>query len=357
MTKTIKHGFLVLVATLGLLASALGYAVDTEAPTLKDVAEHQDAEEEVKKKLIETATKGPYDEFLRITPRSSLLALGEVLEKKDFERATNYFDLRNLPFSIDEGIDAEELVRKMVIVAQRVMIIDVEALSDDPGGHSDDGLPSYRDRVTVVDTRDGPVDILMQRVPRGDGVFVWKISNATVARIPALYDEFGYGPVGERLSHIFPHYVIMGFEVWQLVMLVGLFIISYIIAFLATFFIMKLVQMTQRFNKKRLQMFIVGPLRFLIAVIIFRSTFDSIAPSLVARAIFEAKTLLIFAITWVMLGVVDVKVAAEFAGGVLHPLLFLPPARRSEAAIHRVVGELVHREIARRLQLRPRFED
>ena len=306
MTKTIKHTLLFLVATLGVLASAAVYAVDTEAPTLKDVTEHKDTEKEVKKQLVEAAVKGPYDEFYRITPRSSLLALSQVLDEKDFERATNYFDLRNLPFSIEEDINPEELVRKILVVAQRAMVIDVEALSDNPDGHSDDGLPSYRDRVTVVDTQDGPVDILMQRVPRGDGVFIWKISNATVARIPTLYDEFGYGPIGERLSQIFPHYVIMGFEIWQLVMVLALFTLSYIIAFLVTFIIIKLVQVTQRFKKKRLQKFIVGPLRFLIAVMIFRAMFDSIAPSLVARAIFEAKSFLILAIVWVLFGVVDV---------------------------------------------------
>ena len=32
----------------------------------------------------------------------------------------------------------------------------------------------------------------MQRIPRGDGEFIWKISNATtVAQIPALDAEFG----------------------------------------------------------------------------------------------------------------------------------------------------------------------
>ena len=51
-------------------------------------------------------------------------------------------------------------------------------------------MPSYRDRIATLKTKDGPVDILMQRIPRGDGVFIWKISNATVAIIPELNDEF-----------------------------------------------------------------------------------------------------------------------------------------------------------------------
>ncbi len=185
------------------------------------------------------------------------------------------------------------------------MTIDFEELSDDPLGHKDHGLPSFRDRVTTLKTKNGPVDILMQRVPRGDGEFVWKISNTTVAMIPALDAEFGYGLIGNKLSHIFPHYIVFGFEVWQLVMLMGLLLAGYVIAFILTFFVVKILQKNQRFNIQRLQKFIVGPLRFLIMILIFRATFDMIAPSMVARALFEARTFLIIAIIWVLLGVID----------------------------------------------------
>ncbi len=189
------------------------------------------------------------------------------------------------------------------------MTIDFEELSDDPLGHLDDGLPKYRDRITTLKTKGGSVDILMQRVPRGDGVFVWKISNATVAIIPALDDEFGYGIIGNHLSEIFPHYVVFGFEVWQIVMLIGLLIVGYVFAYVITFIIVKTLQINERFNKERLQKFVVGPLRFLIMIVFFRATFDMIAPSLVARALFEAQTFLIIAIVWVMLGVIDVVIA------------------------------------------------
>ena len=275
------------------------------APTLKDLAEKQKADEEVLKRLAEAPVAGPYDEYNRSTPRASLIALSVAIKEKDYETATNYLDLRNLPFSLEKEMDGPELVRKLVVVAKRAMVIDLESLSDDPLGHKDDGLPSFRDRVTTLKTKAGPVDILMQHVPRGDGVLIWKISNQTVALIPALNKEFGYGIIGDKLSHIFPHYIIWGFEIWQIVMLLVLFAMGYLIAFIATFILEKAIQKNPRFNKQRLQKFIVGPMRFLIMIIIFRSTFDMIAPSLTARALFEARTLLVLAIYWVILGVVD----------------------------------------------------
>jgi MscS family membrane protein len=275
------------------------------APTVKDLAEKQKAEEKVFKKLAEAPVSGPYDEFNRSTPRSSLIALALAVREQDYERAANYLDLRNLPFSLGAELDGQALVKKLIIVAKRSMAIDFEELSDDPLGHKGDGLPSFRDRITTMKTKAGPVDILMQRIPRGDGVFIWKISNATVALIPQLDKEFGYGIIGNKLSQVFPHYIIFGFEVWQLVMLAGLVLIGYLIAFVVTFVFVKLLQISKRFNYQRLQKFIVGPLRFLIMVLIFRAGFDMIAPSLAARALFEAKTLLVIAIFWMLLGVVD----------------------------------------------------
>ena len=169
------------------------------APTVKDLAEKQKAEEEVFKKLVEAPVSGPYDEHNRSTPRSTLIAFALAVKEKDLERAVNYLDLRNLPFSLDEDMDGQDLVKKLVIVAKRAMVIDFEELSDDPLGHKDDGLPGYRDRITTLKTKTGTVDILMQRVPRGDGVSIWKISNATVALIPELDKEFGYGNIGNKL--------------------------------------------------------------------------------------------------------------------------------------------------------------
>jgi len=279
------------------------------APTIKDLAERQELEEQVIKELAEAPVSGPYDEYNRSTPRSSLVALALAVREKDYQRAVNYLDLRNLPFSAEDELNGPELVKKLAIVAKRAMRVDFEELSDDPLGHRDDGLPSFRDRVTKLKTKAGPVDILMQRVPRGDGEYIWKISNATVAMIPALDAEFGYGIIGDRLSNIFPHYVVYGFEIWQIVMMLGLLLLGYAVAYVVTFIIVKILQKANRIKKERAQKFVVGPLRFLITIVFVRATFDMIAPSLVARAIFETRTFLIIAIVWVLVGVVDVVMA------------------------------------------------
>lgn len=290
-----------LFALLLVLPSAL-YAGD-EAPTLKEIVEKTDVEKILDK--AETApVKGPFDEYGRTTPRSSTIGLARALLDKDFDRAVHYMDLRNLPFTIDES-DGPELARQLLIIADRSMMVDYEAISDDPDGHLDDGLPSYRDRITTIKTSKGLVDILMQKVPRGDGAYVWKLSNATVAKIPELDDELGYGPIGDKLSLIFPHYYVMGLELWQWIMWLVLIVAGFSIAYIFTWLLFKLITLKRKQRLVRVEKFIKGPLRFLILVLFLRSTSDLIAPTLTVKALFEARTLLIIAMVWVLLGFVD----------------------------------------------------
>ena len=298
--------YLFIVLTLQLLVPMTALAED-KTPTVKEIVEQKEKE----KTLEDTSkapAKGPYDELGRSTPRSSLINLANALAGYKFELAVQYMDLRNLPFSVGEA-DGLDLARKLLIIGDRSIILDYEAVSDEPEGHLDDGLPKYRERVATIKTKEGPVDILMQRVPRGDGVFIWKLSNETVARIPALDKELGYGPIGDRLSLIFPHYDFMGLQVWQWLMLVVLILIGVLFAYVITWVLFKAVQIYLKQRLESAKKFINGPLRFLILAIFFHQTFDLIAPSLEARAFFEVGTLTIIAVVWILIGFVDLIMA------------------------------------------------
>jgi MscS family membrane protein len=325
-TSTTRLASLLLCLLLAL--PLLAFAAD-ETPTIKEVVEKQ-VPDRAAADAETTPAKGPYDEYGRTTPRSSVMNLAKALTAYDFETAVHYMDLRNLPFTVNED-DGPELARKLFIVADRSMLVDYAEISNDPEGHTDDGLPSYRDRITTIKTREGPVDILMQRVPRGDGVFIWKLSNATVARIPGLDEEFGYGPIGDRLSMMFPQYYLMGLELWQWSMLLVLIAVAVVIAYIITWILFKLVKLYRKERTTAAQKFINGPLRFLIFVLLIRSTFDLIAPSLEARAYFEAKTFLTVAIIWFLMGVVDLvmsRIAESMSRrGQADATVLLKPAR------------------------------
>jgi len=274
------------------------------APTIIEALELEDRDVTPEQEVALFAL-GPADEFNRGVPRSTILALRKAVANKDYERAINYFDFRNLPFSIEEQGGKEGLIRKLRIIAKQTLMLNLTTLSTDPGGHTDDGLPSYRDRVAVVNTPNGPVELYLQLVPRGDGVSIWKVSNATVAKIPDLYEYYGYGKIGEAMADMFPVYYFLDMETWQWVAFLLLVIAAYILAWLIT----SLINIPIRHKGlNHTAKFVNGPMRFLVLVILVRASFDSISPSLAVRALFETGTMYIVAVTWVTMGIVDIFV-------------------------------------------------
>ncbi|HBE93776.1 MAG TPA: hypothetical protein DDW55_15155, partial [Gammaproteobacteria bacterium] len=282
-----------------LLITALqpGVAISADtppAPTVKDLIEEEPAKED--KTAPVTVTKAiPQDEYDRGTPRSSIMGAAEALRNRDYDRLMNYLDTRNVPAHLLS--EDQELARQFKIIVDRSLWVDIDTVSDDPKGHKDDGLPSYRDIIARLDTPDGAVDILMQHVPDGKGGHVWKLSNRTVSKIPLLYEHYGYGELGDKLSRMLPEYEILGMLVWQWVMLLGIVLVAFVVGWLVT----RIASLTLSLRKDRpytrLHTFIAGPVRFLIIAAIIRVNYTLISPSYATKAIFEAKTLEIIALT------------------------------------------------------------
>ncbi|WP_428355821.1 mechanosensitive ion channel family protein [Methyloprofundus sp.] len=208
-----------------------------------------------------------------------------------------------------------------------------ENLSIEPTGHLDDGLPSYRDRVATINTPDGPVDILMQRVP-GDkkGDYIWKVSNRTVMEIPRLYELYGYGELGDKLSTLIPEIKGLAFQPWQMVILIAILVVAYIIAWLLTWLVTLFLKRSKSSKSEQRQRFLQGPVRFMLLVIIFRNYFYLTAPSLKVNALFEARTLYVVAFGWLLFGIVNLftsRLADRMAeNGNSNGSLMLRPAAR-----------------------------
>jgi MscS family membrane protein len=288
------------------LAHGIRYAVTT----LKQVLGKDDADTSTVDKLGAKAEKkiirkkvGPEDEFDRGVPRNSVAGYLQAAEKDDFERAANYLDLRRLPTGYSSS-DGHELAKQLYIVLNRTLWIDLDILSTDPHGHSQDGLPRSRDLVGVISVGNKHYDILLQRVPRGDGVSIWKFSSKTVSRIPRLYQEHGYSPIGEQLSDILPDYEFLGLELWQWVFLLLIFLA----ATLATLPVVRLVSWWIRRKQFPLSdlsaRFLNGPFNVFLVFMVVRQWFDVIQPSVTARALFEAKTLTIIITAWMLMRLV-----------------------------------------------------
>lgn len=275
-----------------------------QEPDAKDVLQQEEAQKEEPASTEQTA-KGPVDEFDHGTPRSSFQGLAEATRERDFERAAEYLDLRNLPKGA-AGTDGPELARQLKIVLDRALWVNTDVLSRDPGGLSDDGLPAYRDSLGRVELDDERIHIFIQRVPRRDGVYIWKISNETIGNVPELHELYGYGPIGEKLSKVTPEFEVLGLQTWQWLVLIGLFGVAYLIALLPTWIAAWILRRGKSGMGVEFARFISGPVRLLLAVLVVRSWIDVAHPGVTARAWMEGHTLMTFVVAWAIIRLVGV---------------------------------------------------
>jgi MscS family membrane protein len=207
---------------------------------------------------IEDVTAIPIDEFNRATPHWSMEGFLVAADAGKLETAAEYLDLRNLRGAANE-LTGTQLARRLDVIIKRANWVDVDELIDDPVGRSNDNLPDYRDSIGVVRHEDRDIQLLMQKVPRGDGVSIWKVSNATVSRIPELYKIYGYPEIIEDLRHALPMVTIFGYELFKWTVLFALSILAYVTVFLLALTIRLMLGNPDKTSHKRIFRFLVLP--------------------------------------------------------------------------------------------------
>jgi len=308
-----KHGFpdiLTNMIFLFLFAASSIFAAYSPAMAQDTAADQSNSKEDKSAEQSEpkkVKPLGPADEFNRGVPRSSLKGYLKAARDGDFDRAAKYLDLRYLPGRMDQS-QGPQLARQLKIVLDKVIWFDLDAVSADPDGFPDDGLPANRDNIGRIKTPDKTVDLLMQRVPRGDGVLIWKISNQTVAEIPHLYEYYGYGPFEESLSKIFPDAQFLGWQLWQWVLWLLNLVLAFVLAFIITWIVNLFLSRKDTAMRQQIKRFVAWPVRFLLWLLLEQVGLSFIGLSMTVRTLFRFDPVLPFVMTWTALRLVDLLV-------------------------------------------------
>ena len=279
----------------------------------------------------------PVDEFGRGSPRGTIKGYFEACREGDYEKAANYLDLRRIPG------DGPTLARQLRIILSRTLWVDIETLSQEYAGRSNDGLPSNRDRLGTIDTKAGKFDILIQQVPREDGVTVWKVAGVTLAQVPDLYKEFGYGVLERFLPKIFFDIQFLDIALWQWIGLLGLVLLAAIVSWFLTVFVMRIFGTAVAFTKTtiddKMRVAAAGPIRLGIAILVFRVGLVPLGLGVETMQFFSAllSALFIVAVTWLLLRISDVLSSVVEARlverGELGAIALVPPGRKFVKAI------------------------
>lgn len=333
-----------------LVATALACCAGSAAaqPTLKDLlapagSGEGAADTETEKGAAQAEPEPPpEDEFNRGVPRTAVDGYLLAAEAGDYERAAEYLDLRKLPKG-DRGKMGPELARELKIVLDRQLWIEPSSLSSKPEGRKSHDLRPTQERVGKMKTARGPVYILLERVRRDDGIPVWKFSSDTVARIPALYAEFGYGPLGEMLPEPFFEIRFLKVQLWQWIGLVLLAVASAFASLAVAGLVVRVLgPLTRRARTdvgERLVRFSRGPLRLAVFASLFSAGKAFLGLSVTVLAVINAleKVLLIVTVTWAFFRLLDavaqVVIDRLLWRGQSSVVLIVPPARRAAKVI------------------------
>jgi MscS family membrane protein len=308
-----KHGFpdiLTNMIFLFLFAASSIFAAYSPAMAQDTAADQSNSKEDKSAEQSEpkkVKPLGPADEFNRGIPRSSLKGYLKAARDGDFDRAAKYLDMRYLPGRMDQS-QGPQLARQLKIVLDKVIWFDLDAVSADPDGFPDDGLPANRDNIGRIKTPDKTVDLLMQRVPRGDGVLIWKISNQTVAEIPRLYEYYGYGPFEESLSKIFPDAQFVGWQLWQWVLWLLNLVLAFVLAVIITWIVNLFLSRKDTAMRQQIKRFVAWPVRFLLWLLLEQVGLSFIGLSMTVRTLFRFDPVLPLVMTWTALRLVDLIV-------------------------------------------------
>lgn len=247
----------------------------------------------------------PKDDFERGQPRSAIAGYLAALRSGDLTLATNYLDYRNLSDKT-LSVGKEELARQLGVVLNRTLWVDLNSISSLKEGRKNDNLPSYRELIGKVDYQGNNVDILLQRVPRvKDKIKIWKISNATVEKIPRLFKRYSYSPLGEFLAKKLPAVDLFGVMLWQWLYFLLMLVLYYFIAKILTWVVAFGIKRIYTKVSNEVLRFIKEPFALLIAVIFARNFHDEANVTIALRAVTEGSTLLIIAWCWVTFRFID----------------------------------------------------
>lgn len=169
------------------------------------------------------------------SPRGALFQYLKDARQARWDDAARALDLSDV-LEGERKTRGPALARELKVVLDRTIWFDLDTVSDQPGGTIVEGLPEDVERLGTITTASGPVDITMRRVHETDSGsrLVWKFSPVLVERLPALYEEFRYGWVGEHAPRLLQTMGPSNLEKWQLVGLLAVVVFAWIVSWLLT---------------------------------------------------------------------------------------------------------------------------
>ena len=161
------------------------------------------------------APEAPKDPLGRDTPRGTVLG---------FMNAARQNKLEVTPLYLNSGLsgeDATELAQQLYVVLNSRLPVRVNILSDSTEGSLANPLKPDEDVVGTINTAQGPLDLIVERVTDGTGTRVWQFSRDTLRAIPDVYNEINLVAVDGILPKFLAEPHVLGIRIIDWLLLIA----------------------------------------------------------------------------------------------------------------------------------------
>ena len=206
------------------------------------------------------------------SPRGSVFDFITAARRGDYADAAKYLDLSQIPPK-DRERSGPVLARQLKVVLDRNLWIDFDQISDAPDGNLEDGLPPGAEQIGTIQARSGAVNLILRRFDDTAEGTIWRFSPSLVARIPALYEEYGYGWIGSHVPTSLQRVRVGNIEAWQAIgvaiFLVAAWIVGKLLATVLARLALRIAKLTLTPIDDRLAQTMRRPARWAATLTIF----------------------------------------------------------------------------------------
>ncbi len=248
------------------------------------------------------------DTLGRSTPKGAVLGFVAATHPQSGKSAADFL---NTPL---KGEAAANLASQLSTVLDRLLPANLDKLSDKPEGSLDDGLNLTIERVGAIQTADGPMDILLERVHR-NGDWIWLFSGETLKRIPEVFDDLDTPSINAYVPKVLARKGWLSVAVWKWLAILACIALAAGVSGLLQHTIVRMLRPAVYAISKRkddeLPKALAGPLRALVLLMVVSGILSLLMLPLIARSLWSyvASGLYVIVFAWLFLRLV--RIAGE----------------------------------------------
>lgn len=244
----------------------------------------------------------PEDQLGRRTPKSSIAGFIAAVADDNYEKASRYFNLDDVPGNVDGAQLAKVLE---TLLDQQGQVLPYSWISDKFGGKIDDDLPPNIEQVGEFYVDDEKVNLLLEEVKGAEGGPLWLISSETVERLAVLDPEEIVLPVERIIPEFASSYSWGGAPAAQWLITLLLAGLAYLIAWGLVWLLLKILPWMWKKAGEEPHLGIAKafalPLQLYLAVLLFAEFTQNIGISIIIRQEFSGLSLIIGMIAFLIL--------------------------------------------------------